>query len=111
MQQCIDLNVKLNFIGDINNLPAKVIDWVNKVKIATAQCTGINVMLAINYSGRHDILNAIKTLKNDNNLDNIDETQFSKYLYTANVPDPDLCIRTGMQTRLSNFLLWQLAYA
>jgi undecaprenyl diphosphate synthase len=71
--------------------------------------------LALSYSGRWDILNAVKKIlleqnKSEIDLDNINEKTFSKYLATGNIPDPDLLIRTGGEFRISNFLLWQLAY-
>ena len=76
---------------------------------------GLQLNFALNYGSRHEILNAMKEMLADINdaklsLDELDDQQFSQYLYTDGLPDPDLLIRTGGEKRLSNFLLWQLAY-
>ena len=76
----------------------------------------MDLILALNYSGRWDILNAVKTIAMDAkngafDLDNIDEDHFKSYLSTRNYPDPELMIRTSGESRLSNFLLWELSYA
>ena len=77
-------------------------------EIKTAKNTSLQVNLALNYGSKTEILNAIKKMNKNN--DKINEKNFKKYLQTKNIPDPDLLIRTGNTKRLSNFLLWQLAY-
>ena len=111
-----DNNVKLSTIGNLGELPAEtqknILDGVEKTK----SNTGLNLILALSYGSRQELIRAIKrTFKRVKELnleiDNIDETLFSSELYTADIPDPDLIIRTGGEYRLSNFLLWQSAYS
>lgn len=109
-------NVKLTAIGDISNLPSKCIEELNKAIELTKNNTGCNLNLALNYGGRLDIKNAlvdiIKDVKDGKiNIDKIDENTISNHLSTKNIPDPDLVIRTSGEERLSNFLLWEVAYA
>lgn len=109
-------NVKLTAIGDISNLPSKCIEELNKAIELTKNNTGCNLNLALNYGGRLDIKNAlvdiIKDVKDGKiNIDEIDENTISNHLSTKNIPDPDLVIRTSGEERLSNFLLWEVAYA
>ena len=111
-----DNNVKLSTIGNVGELPRdtqkNILDGVEKTK----SNTGLNLILALSYGSRQELIRAIKrTFKRVKELnleiDNIDETLFSSELYTADIPDPDLIIRTGGEYRLSNFLLWQSAYS
>ena len=111
-----DNNVKLSTIGNIKELPSEtqknILDGVKK----TRSNTGLNLILALSYGSRQELIRAIKrilTRVKESNLiiDNIDETLLSAELYTADIPDPDLIIRTGGEYRLSNFLLWQSAYS
>lgn len=109
-------NVKLTAIGDIDNLPSKCIIELNKAIELTKNNTGCNLNLALNYGGRLDIKNALVDIINDVkvgkiNLDEIDENTISNHLSTKCIPDPDLVIRTSGEERLSNFLLWEVAYA
>lgn len=109
-------NVKLTAIGDIGNLPSKCVIELNKAIELTKNNTGCNLNLALNYGGRLDIKNALVDIINDVkvgkiNLDEIDENTISNYLSTKCIPDPDLVIRTSGEERLSNFLLWEVAYA
>ncbi len=108
-------NVKLSIIGRVGDLPEKprksLLEGVEK----TSDNTGLNLILALSYGSRQEILDAIKFLYSDLkkkglSIDDITDEKFSKYLYTKNIPDPDLLIRTSGEMRLSNFLLWQLAY-
>lgn len=108
-------NVIINYIGDISRLPEicqkELIDSNNKTK----NNTGLTLNLALNYGGRNELVRAVKNIAldvyNKNiNIDSIDENMISNYLYTSNMPDPDLLIRTSGEQRISNFLLWQLAY-
>ena len=111
-----DNNVKLSTIGNLEKLPREtqknILDGVEKTK----SNTGLNLILALSYGSRQELIRAIKRtfirVKESNlEIDNIDETLLSAELYTADIPDPDLIIRTGGEYRLSNFLLWQSAYS
>lgn len=109
-------NVKLTAIGDIDNLPSQCVIELNKAMELTKNNTGCNLNLALNYGGRLDIKNAlvdiIKDVKDGKiNLDEIDENTISNHLSTKCIPDPDLVIRTSGEERLSNFLLWEVAYS
>tara|TARA_X000001036_G_scaffold419481_1_gene439349 strand:- start:306 stop:950 length:645 start_codon:yes stop_codon:yes gene_type:complete len=100
-------NIKLKIIG-VKNFSKKLNKLLNLSEIKTAKNTSLQVNLALNYGSKTEILNAIKKMNKNN--DKINEKNFKKYLQTKNIPDPDLLIRTGNTKRLSNFLLWQLAY-
>jgi undecaprenyl diphosphate synthase len=102
-------NIKINIIGSIKNLPKKIKNHLQICMLRTRNCKKILVNLAINYGSKDEIINAIKKLKREKK--SISVKNFAKYLYTSNLPDPDLLIRTGGKKRLSNFLLWQLAYS
>ena len=102
-------NIKINIIGSIKNLPKKIKNHLQTCIHRTRNCKKILVNLAINYGSKDEIINAIKKLKRKKK--SISVKNFVKYLYTSNLPDPDLLIRTGGKKRLSNFLLWQLAYS
>lgn len=109
-------DVKLTAIGDIDNLPSKCVIELNKAIELTKNNTGCNLNLALNYGGRLDIKNALVDIIKDVkvgkiNLDEIDENTISNHLSTKSIPDPDLVIRTSGEERLSNFLLWEVAYA
>ena len=111
-----DNNVKLSTIGKLRELPKEtqknILDGVEKTK----SNTGLNLILALSYGSRQELIRAIKRIsikvkQSDLEIDNIDESLLSMELYTENIPDPDLIIRTGGEYRLSNFLLWQSAYS
>ena len=109
-------NVKLNVIGEIEKLPEKVRVRINEAMELTKSNSGITFNLALSYSGRWEIINAVKKIAEDiknRNLEisEIDETLFSSYLTTRNMPDPDLLIRTSGELRISNYLLYQIAYS
>ncbi|MCS6968541.1 MAG: isoprenyl transferase [Cytophagales bacterium] len=109
-------NIKLMTIGDLKRLPAECVAALKKGIAATANNTGMTVILALSYSGRWEILNAIKAMAADIEAkrltsDQIDAQRFTCYLNTHNIPDPELIIRTSGEMRISNFLLWQLAYS
>ncbi len=109
-----DKNIKFSTIGEISNLPKKTIDSINKASAETEKNTGLNLILAINYSGKWDIINATKKIlksKKKIDLNNFNENIFEKYLSTFNIPDPELIIRTSGEIRISNFYLWQAAYS
>ena len=91
----------------------KTVESIEKIKALTKENNGLNLILAINYSGRWDIQNAVKRIlssKKNNILENFNEKDFEKYLSTSNIPDPELLIRTSGEQRISNFYLWQTAY-
>lgn len=115
LPELISNNVRIEAIGDMGKLPAYTREAVQYAIGRTRENDGLQLNIALNYGSRHEILNAMKEMLADINnaklsLDELDEQQFSKYLYTAGMKDPDLLIRTGGEKRLSNFLLWQLAY-
>jgi undecaprenyl diphosphate synthase len=101
-------NIKLNIIG-VKKFSKKLNKLLNYSEKKTSKNTRLQINLALNYGSKFEILNAIKKLSI--NKDKINEKNLSKYLLTKNIPDPELLIRTGDKKRLSNFLLWQLAYA
>lgn len=108
-------NVRLTCIGDIASLPQEVHDELLESMEITKRNTGLTLNLALSYSGRWDLTNAARKLAEDVQLgrikpESITERHFSSYLSTKDMPDPDLMIRTSGEFRLSNFLLWQLAY-
>lgn len=107
--------IKLNAIGDIDSLPAKTRKELLKAIENTAQNNHMTLHLALSYSGRSEIMRAIKNMMfdlQDNKIERsaLNDELFSQYLYTAGIPDPELLIRTSGEHRISNFLLWQLAY-
>jgi undecaprenyl diphosphate synthase len=101
-------NIKLNIIG-IKNFSKKFNRLLSLSEKKTSKNTTLQINLALNYGSKFEIINALKKLNKNN--DKINEKNFKKYLQTKNLPDPELLIRTGNTKRLSNFLLWQLAYA
>ncbi len=109
-------NVRVHTIGDIASLPQEVQDELLEAIDKTKQNTGLNLLLALSYSGRWDITQAVKKIANDIHdrtlsAEQINEKIISGYLSTSDAPDPDLLIRTSGELRISNFLLWQLAYS
>ena len=104
-------NIKLEAIGDISALPSKSYDSLRKGIDYTKDNDRMSLILALNYSGRWDIMNAALRIALEENNKNIDEKKFKDYLSTARYPDPELIIRTSGELRLSNFLLWELAYS
>ena len=109
-------NVKIRTIGNIAQLPDEVIVEIDKAVAKTKFNNGLCVNIALNYGGRGEILGAIKEIgkkieNNEIDIDEIDEALVGSLLYTADIPDPELLIRTSGEIRLSNFLLWQCAYS
>lgn len=109
-------NIRLNAIGHRSTLPENVQKELEDVLTATAQNSGMVLTLALSYGARQEIEQAVKDIchKVKNNiisLENVDEKIINKHLYTQNLPDVDLLIRTSGEVRISNFLLWQIAYA
>jgi undecaprenyl diphosphate synthase len=106
-------NIKLKLIGDISAFTAEIQEKISKAELLTVNNTGLVLTIAANYGGRWDILNAIRNfLQNNPSVDpnQIDESSLTPYLSMSFAPEPDLFIRTGGEQRVSNFLLWQLAY-
>ena len=106
-------DIRFTAIGRLDGLPEVVRDELDATIAATASNRGLQLNLAINYGGRAELVDAVKALLQDVQRFNapIDEAAISARLYTANMPDPDLLIRTSGEMRVSNFLLWQIAYA
>jgi len=105
-------NVKINVIGDLDGLGKKVREAAVKAMATTAENTGLVLNIALNYGGRAEILQVVKLLIAQGIApEALTEAQISEHLYTKNQPDPDLLIRTGGESRLSNFMLWQMAYS
>lgn len=108
-------NMKVRIIGDKSKLSEDIRNNILKLEEATKNNTGLNFTIAINYGSRDEMIRAMKLLAKDVELgkiksDEITETTYEKYLDTYGIPDPDLLIRTSGEQRLSNYLLWQLAY-
>jgi undecaprenyl diphosphate synthase len=101
-------NIKLKIIG-VKNFSSKLNNLLNKSEKKTFKNRKLQINLALNYGSKFELINAFKSLKKNN--EKINEKNLTKYLQTKNIPDPDLLIRTGNTQRLSNFLLWQSAYA
>ena len=109
-------NIRLNAIGNIETLPKKVFDELSHVIEATKMNSRMTLNLALSYGSRDELTHVIKEIgeKIKNNIistEKIDESVINQHLYTRNLPDVDLLIRTSGEQRLSNFLLWQIAYA
>ncbi|MEI7905282.1 MAG: isoprenyl transferase [Candidatus Firestonebacteria bacterium] len=114
-------NIKFNCIGRMSELPGFVRKEIEKTLKATEKNKGMVLSLALNYGGRIELIDAVRKLLKDilkykgtieplKAVELVDEDTFSNYLYTAGLPDPDLLIRTSGEMRISNFLLWQIAY-
>lgn len=109
-------NISIKVIGDKEGLPIEIQNEIKRVEKSTLKNTGLKLIFAINYGGRDDILHAVKeTIKDVNlgkiTLDKVDMSTITSNLYTKDLPDPDLLIRSSGEKRISNFLLWQCAYA
>jgi len=109
-------HIRLRAIGRLRDLPAFVRRSLDGAIAATASNTGLTLILALNYGSRAEIVDGAKAALREAaagrlSEDDLDEERFSRYLYTAGIPDPDLLIRTSGELRVSNFLLWQISYA
>jgi len=112
----IQNNVRLNAIGDLESLPPRCLKELKEAINKTSNNTGLTLTLALSYSARWEIANAAKKIASEVqagliNPEDIDEKVFESHLSTHNLPDPELMIRTSGEHRISNYLLWQLAYA
>ena len=109
-------NIRLNSIGNLSKMPSSILKELNEVIEKTKNNTRMTLTLALSYGSREELLNVVKNIsdKVKNNIisiDTIDESIINEHLYTHNLPDVDLLIRTSGEHRISNFLLWQIAYA
>ncbi len=109
-------NLRVRFIGDLTKLNDSLRKAIEELTEYSSQFTGLTLTIAINYGSRDEMTRAIRRISSDVkagniDVDNIDEKMFSSYLDTKDIPDPDFMIRTSGEQRLSNYLLWQLAYA
>jgi undecaprenyl diphosphate synthase len=109
-------NIKLNAIGDLDMLPPKCLKELTAAMKKTALNTGVVLTLALSYGSRREILHAVKNIaaqvkSGELEIEDIDEVVFERNLFTNDMPDPELLIRTGGEYRISNYLLWQIAYA
>ncbi len=108
--------IRVRAVGELDLLPEKLVNAIRKAEEATKDYDEYSLNIAIGYGGRREIINAVKKIckgveEGDINPDEVDEDLFDENLYTANLPDPDLIIRTSGEERLSGFLLWQSAYS
>ena len=115
-EKLIKNNIRLNTIGNIKTLPKKVQDEIMRVSKKTKKNTKMVLTIALSYGAREEIENVIKNIamevkNNTISIENVDHSIINKHLYTQNLPDVDLLIRTSGEQRISNFLLWQIAYA
>ena len=108
-----DENVKVKFIGDMSRLDSELVELIKKSERDSADATGLCLNVALNYGGRDEIVHAVRSMASSGEIDltNLSEEQLSEHLYTAGMPDVDLIIRPSGEYRLSNFLIWQSAYA
>jgi undecaprenyl diphosphate synthase len=116
LPELMERNVRLRVIGRGNGVPLPVRRGIDHVVQATRANTGLTLLMAFNYGGRDELLDAVRALARrvrtgELSPDDISETDISGSLYTEGVPDPDLLIRTSGEMRISNFLLWQIAYS
>jgi undecaprenyl diphosphate synthase len=115
VQRMMDNNVRMRYIGRTHDLPPDVQEKMRWVEDTTARNTGTTLTLALNYGGRSELVDAFRGLAAEMKLkhigpDRITEEDIHRHLYTAHMPDPDLLIRTSGEMRISNYLLWQIAY-
>ncbi len=115
VDKCMKNNVRVKIIGERGRLASDIVDAIVNLEQKTKDNTGITFCIAINYGSRDEIIRGIKQVAKDVkegiiNPDEITEASFGNYLDTKDIPDPDLLIRTSGEERLSNFLMWQLAY-
>ncbi|MDA2918162.1 isoprenyl transferase [Desulfobacterota bacterium AH_259_B03_O07] len=108
----LENGIKLNAIGRLRELPPDVNQVLNDTIELTKNCNMLTLTLALSYGGREEIIDAVKKIVSSGNLasHDVNELSFSQYLYTVDLKEPDLLIRTSGEFRISNFLLWQLAY-
>lgn len=103
-------NVRLRVIGFRDRLSQDIVDLIEKVEVMTRENTGLNLIIALDYGSRQEMLNAVNNIIKDGHSE-VTESKLASYLFTSDIPDPDLLIRTSGEQRISNFLLWQCAYS
>ena len=103
-------NVVISFLGNLTKLSSKLQKILSNAVETTKNNTGVNLQIAFNYGSRDEIVHAVQEIVNKG-YKKVTEDTISKHLYTKNIPDPDLLIRTGGEMRVSNYLLWQIAYS
>lgn len=116
LREMMSENVRIRFAGNLTALPTSLRAEIDRAVEMTSTNTGIQFTVATNYGGRQEIMHAVKAIaaqvqSGQLELDDIDESVFERHLYTNGICDPDLLIRTSGEMRISNFLLWQMAYA
>jgi len=111
-ERLVENDVRLNAIGRLHELPEDVYEVLTKTMEKTRHCRDLTLTLALSYGGREEIVDAVKKIASNGKIspEKINQSNFSNYLYTGDLPEPDLLIRTSGEMRLSNFMLWQLAY-
>jgi len=107
-QSLIEKNIKLRFVGELNRLPIKLKKLIKTSELKTSKNSSLEVNIALNYGSKNELINSIKTVIKKKIK--INEKNINKYLYTSDIVEPDILIRTGNTHRLSNFMLWQIAY-
>ncbi|WP_457640182.1 isoprenyl transferase [Persephonella sp.] len=105
----VENDIRLRFMGRIEELPEMIKASVKEGEKATANCSSMNFVVALNYSGKAEIIDAVNRLLKEGKKE-ISEEEFKNYFYIPQMPDPDLLIRTSGEERISNFMLWQMAY-
>jgi len=115
LPELMERNVRFRVIGRADGVPARVGERIKRLIETTSRNTGLTLLMAFNYGGRDELVDAVRALARDVQSgrlrpEDIDEVRVSRALYTGGIPDPDLLIRTSGELRLSNFLLWQVAY-
>tara|TARA_B100001250_G_scaffold22920_1_gene19279 strand:- start:1834 stop:2511 length:678 start_codon:yes stop_codon:yes gene_type:complete len=108
LNNLIKNNIKIKILGDLGKFSKKLVTKLKKAERSTSSNAKIQINVALNYGSRQEIIKSVKKINKTSKI--INQKNISKYLYTSNIPDPDILIRTGNTFRLSNFLLWQLMY-
>ena len=116
LKELQDNNTRIVFIGERDMLAADIVAKMNEIEAQTALNNAFTICLALSYGARQEILHAVKTIAQNVksgiiDAENIDERHFSEVLYTKDIPDPDMVVRTSGEQRISNYLLWQIAYS
>ena len=105
----IEKNIKIKILGDLKKIPSRLISKLKKIEKLSKTNTKLQINVALNYGSRQEIVYALRKINKKNHK--INEKKINSNLYTNNIPDPDILIRTGNTNRLSNFLLWQIQYS
>ena len=111
LKELMERNIKIETIGDLSALPVKTVKVLNTAINKTKKNKGMILVFALNYGGRSDIVNAVNSIIKNGNVNSITEQDINNHISTKDYPEVDLMIRTSLDYRISNFLLWQLSYA